>query len=70
MEWVIPIVVAVIGGPIVVLLQTLRKENTDQHAESRGLLEHLVIKVDKIDAKLDEHVADSHTHEQEIRRVV
>lgn len=70
MEWVIPIVVAVIGGPIVVLLQTLRKENTNQHAESRGLLEHLVIKIDNIDTKLDEHVADSHTHEKEMRRVV
>jgi hypothetical protein len=70
MEWVIPVVVAVIGGPIVVLLQTLRKENTNQHNESRGLLEHLVVKVDKIDTKLDEHVADSHTHEKEMRRVV
>jgi hypothetical protein len=56
--WWVPIVVAVITGPVVVVLQKLRKENTDQHAESRSLLEHLVIKVDKMDDKLDEHIND------------
>lgn len=60
MEWVIPIAVAIITGPVVVLLQQLRKENTSQHAESRSLLEHLVKKVDRIDDKFDEHVATHH----------
>ena len=58
MELLVPILVAIIGGPIVVLLQTLRKENTSQHAESRGLLEHLVVKMDKMDEKLDTHISD------------
>lgn len=62
MEFVVPIAVAIIGGPIVVLLQALRKENTSQHAESRGLLEHLVVKVDTMDAKLDDHISDEKTH--------
>lgn len=44
---------AVITGPVVVILQKLRKENTSQHAESRGLLEHLVVKIDKVDDKID-----------------
>lgn len=44
---------AVITGPVVVILQKLRRENTSQHAESRGLLEHLVIKMDKVDDKID-----------------
>ena len=44
---------AVITGPVVVVLQKLRKENTTQHAESRGLLEHLVVKIDKVDDKID-----------------
>lgn len=57
-----PIIVAVITGPVVVVLQKLRRENTDQHAESRGLLEHLVVKVDKMDEKLDEHIADPTPH--------
>lgn len=60
MSWVVPIVVAIIGGPVVVLLQLLRRENTNQHAESRGLLEHLVKKVDKIDDKIDEHIKEGH----------
>ena len=60
MEWLVPIVVAVITGPVVVLLQKLRKENTNQHAESRGLLEHLVIKVDGVGDKLDSHIRDGH----------
>ena len=62
MEWLVPIIVAVITGPVVVVLQKLRKENTDQHAESRSLLEHLVVKVDKIDDKLDAHIADPSPH--------
>lgn len=62
MEWVVPIAVAVITGPVVVLLQKLRKENTNQHAESRGLLEHVVIKVDNLDNKFDKHIGDGHGH--------
>ena len=67
MFWWVPIVAAVITGPTVVVLQLLRKENTSQHAESRGLLEHLVIKVDKIDDKLDAHIGDpSHYNHKDI----
>ena len=62
MEWIVPIAVAIITGPVVVILQKLRKENTSQHAESRGLLEHLVVKVDNIDDKLDSHIADPMPH--------
>jgi hypothetical protein len=61
MEWLVPIVVAIITGPVVVILQKLRQENTSQHAESRGLIEHLVVKLDSIDDKLDDHInGDSH----------
>jgi hypothetical protein len=51
-----PIVVAVITGPIVVVLQKLRKENTSQHAEGRILLRSIGNKVDKIGSKLDQHI--------------
>lgn len=56
---------AVITGPVVVILQKLRKENTSQHAESRGLLEHLVIKMDKVDDKIDhlEQRFDNHINQ-------
>ena len=61
-SWLVPIIVAVLTGPVVVILQKLRSENTSQHAESRGLLEHLVIKIDNIDDKLDEHISDPTPH--------
>lgn len=63
MDWWVPIVVAVITGPVVVLLQRLRKENSNQHAESRTLLEHVVIKVDKLHDKFDNHIGDGHGHQ-------
>jgi len=53
---IVPIVVAVIGGPIMVLLSKVRSENTSQHAEARTLLRQVVTKVDKVGTKLDEHI--------------
>ena len=55
MVWV-PIVVAIISGPLVVVLQRLRKENTEQHEEGRILLKIIGTKVDKIGSKLDNHI--------------
>lgn len=43
-------------GPVVVVLQKLRKENTDQHAEARILLRTIGNKVDKVGSKLDQHI--------------
>jgi hypothetical protein len=67
MEWWVPLVVAVITGPVVVLLQMLRNENTTQHAESRELLHHMTIKVDDIHDDVSElkddfkqHIKDGH----------
>jgi len=53
--WV-PIVVAVITGPAVVVLSKLRKENSEQHAEGRELLQAIGAKVDNVGSKLDEHI--------------
>jgi hypothetical protein len=53
--WV-PLAVAVITGPAVVVLQRLRKENTEQHEEGRILLKMIGNKVDKIGSKLDNHI--------------
>ena len=57
MDWLVPVAVALIGGPLVVVVQSLRKENTSQHAESRELLKMVVSKVDKVDDKLDGHIS-------------
>ena len=55
MVWV-PIIVAIISGPLVVVLQKLRKENTSQHAEGQILLRMVGAKIDKIGSKLDNHI--------------
>ena len=53
--WV-PIAVVVITGPVVVVLQKLRKENTEQHAQGQILLRMIGKKVDSIGSKLDNHI--------------
>lgn len=53
---VVPIVVALISGPLVILMQKLRKENSDQHAQGQILLKVLGAKVDKIGSKIDNHI--------------
>lgn len=53
---VVPIVVAVISGPLVVILQKLRKENSDQHAQGQILLRMLGRKVDDLGTKIDGHI--------------
>ena len=53
--WV-PIIVAIIMGPVVVVLQRLRKENTEQHNQGQILLRVIGTKVDKIGSKLDHHI--------------
>jgi hypothetical protein len=58
MDWAVAIAVAVITGPIVVLLQMLRRENTAQHGESRDLLHHMVLKVDRVDENLNKHIKE------------
>jgi hypothetical protein len=60
MEIWIPVIAAIITGPTVVVLQKLRRENTSQHAESRGILTHILNKVEKIDDKLDNHIKEGH----------
>lgn len=53
---IVPIVVALITGPVVVLINMMRKENGEQHAEARQLLKQVANKVDKVGSKLDEHI--------------
>jgi hypothetical protein len=55
-SWIVPILVAIIGGPIMVLMQVLRKENTTQHAEGRELLREVIQKVDNVGSKIDNHI--------------
>ncbi len=56
MDWIVPIVVALLGGPIVVLLQRSRKENSSDHAIVMDKLDKIDSKVDKVDGKVDKHI--------------
>ena len=51
-----PILVAIIGGPIMFLLSLLRKENKNQHLEGRELVKEVIEKVDRIGTKIDGHI--------------
>ena len=56
MSWFVPIAVAVITGPVVVILQLLRRENSSQHAEGRDLLNRAIEKIDVVGTKIDGHI--------------
>lgn len=50
--WV-PIVVAVIGGPIMWFLSRFDRRNTEQHHQNMGILQRVESKVDRLDEKSD-----------------
>ena len=54
--YVVTIICAIIVGPLVAIIQNLRKENSEQHAESRQILEEVSRKVDKVDDKIQGHI--------------
>lgn len=56
MSWFVPIAVAIITGPVVVILQLLRRENSSQHAEGRDLLNRAIEKIDEVGTKIDGHI--------------
>ena len=62
MEFVVPILVALITGPVVVVLQRLRKENTEQHAENGLLLRSIGRRVDKIGEEVHEISGELREH--------
>ena len=53
--WV-PIVVALIGGPLMLLLTKFDKRNTAQHGANMEVLQSIEVKVDKIDERLEGHI--------------
>ena len=55
-SWIVPVLVAIIGGPLMVLMQILRKENTTQHNQGQELLKEVINKVDNVGTKIDSHI--------------
>lgn len=50
--WV-PVVVALIGGPVMWALHRLDKRNTEQHGQNMQVLNRVESKVDRVDGKVD-----------------
>lgn len=55
--WIVPIAVALIGGPVMFFLRTFDKRNTDQHAENKKVLDLVLTGQDRIESKIDGHIA-------------
>ena len=49
----IPIVIALIGGPVMWFLSRFDKRNTDQHSQNMQILERVETKLDRMDSKVD-----------------
>jgi hypothetical protein len=56
MYWITPIVVALIGGPLMLALKRYDTRNTKEHGENYKVLRRIEEKVDHIDDRLDDHV--------------
>jgi len=55
-EIVVPILVAIISGPLLIIMNKVRKENSAQHGEAQILMRVLGRKVDRIGEKIDGHI--------------
>lgn len=62
--WAIPIVVALIGGPMMFFLKRFDTRNTEQHGANMNVLKNIEVKIDKIDGRLDGHI-DWHAHNKD-----
>ena len=56
MHWWVPIVVALIGGPMMWGLHRLEKRNTAQHGESLSTLHRIETRIEKLDDRIHEHI--------------
>lgn len=54
--WVVPILVALIGGPVMWMLSRFERRNSQQHGENMKVLVDIDEKVDRIDTRLDDHI--------------
>lgn len=54
--WMAPIVVALIGGPLMWFLRRFDRRNTQQHSQSLETLQRIEVKVDKVNERMDDHI--------------
>jgi len=51
-----PVLVALIGGPLMWSLHRLDRRNSSQHGESLNVLKNIESKVEKLDGRMDDHI--------------
>jgi hypothetical protein len=51
-----PIAVALIGGPLMVLVRRFDRRNTEQHGENLNVLRSIEGKIEKLDTRMDDHI--------------
>lgn len=61
--WLVPILVALIGGPIMWFLNRFDRRNTEQHGENQKVLTRIESKVDHLDKRVDDHIS-WHAHDK------
>lgn len=68
MEWITPILVAIIGGPVMYLLSRLDRSNKSQHDEISKKMDRIAIDISDVRKELHEHVNWHLSEEYEIRK--
>jgi len=51
-----PVLVALIGGPLMIMFRRFDRRNTEQHGENLHVLKSIEGKVEKLDARMDDHI--------------
>lgn len=61
--WLVPILVALIGGPIMWFLNRFDRRNTQQHGENQKVLTRIEGKIERLDKRVDDHIS-WHAHDK------
>jgi hypothetical protein len=61
--WV-PILVALIGGPVMWFLTRFDRRNTEQHGENQKVLTRIEKKIEHLDGRIDDHIT-WHAHDKQ-----
>lgn len=63
MDWAVPVVVAVIGGPLMWGLHRFDKKNSEQHNHNFTALHRIESKIEKLDDRVHSHI-HWHAHQE------
>lgn len=58
-----PVLVALIGGPVMWFLARFDRRNTEQHGENQKVLTRIEGKIERLDQRVDDHIT-WHAHDK------